>query len=174
MRSYAVLRFGFASLVAVTLIGCSGSDPPETSTAAAQLVFQLGGTLRLAGKVKDVKSPGELPPPPYQIERINLNESKVKETDLQKLAGMKSLRALSLYRADVGDEVLPHVVAIPNLQELELSYTRVTDKGLLQLKALPRLQKLFLYGTSGGASGNVTDNGVKTLQEEMPSLKVFR
>ena len=80
----------FVCLVAGSLVGCGGSDPPEISTATAQWVLQLGGTLRLAGKVKDSKSPGEIPPPPYQIERINLNETKVQGADLQKLADLKS------------------------------------------------------------------------------------
>lgn len=153
----------------LALAGC-GSDSPETSTVSAQWVFQLGGTLRVAGKVKDAAAPAELPPPPYQIERISLNGTKVKDEDLQKLVGLKSLRSLSLYRTEITDAALIHVVAIPNLEELELSYTRVSDQGLPRLLGMPRLTKLYLYGTNA----TVTENGLKTLQVGKPHLKVFR
>ena len=155
----------------LSAVGCSGgSDPPESSSAAAQWVLQLGGKLHVAGKKQEMKSSGDLPSGPYQIEKISLNETKVKDDDLEKLAGLNSLRSLSLYRTEVGDNALTHIAAIPNLEELELSYTRVTDQGLLRLKDLKRLNKLHLYGTSGA----VTDDGVKNLQQECPKLKVYR
>ena len=150
--------------------GCSGGDTPESSSAAAQWVLQIGGKLHVAGKTQEMKSSGDLPAEPFRIEKITLNDTKVKDDDLEKLAGLKSLRSLSLYRTDVGDNALAHVAAIPNLEELELSYTRVTDQGLPRLKDLRRLNKLYLYGTNA----TVTDDGVKSLQQERPKLKIYR
>lgn len=132
--------------------------------------MQLGGTIRLPGKTKDLKTTGELPKDGFQIERIILNETKVRDEDLQQLASLKSLRSLSLYRTNISDKAIDHVVAISNLAELELSYTRVTDEGLGKLKSMPHLEKLFLYGMTG----TVTDAGVSALQSAKPALKIIR
>ncbi|MGE3317487.1 MAG: hypothetical protein AB7O26_20425, partial [Planctomycetaceae bacterium] len=133
-------------ILSLALPGCGGTDPPEATKATANWVMQLGGSVRLPGKTQNVKSVDELPEEGYQIERVILNETKVKDDDLKQLAGLKNLRSLSLYRTDVTDSAVDHILPLSRLEELELSYTRVTDEGISKLRNMPRLQKLFLYG----------------------------
>lgn len=158
------------ALLALAIAGCGRSDAPETSTETAGWVMRLGGTVRLPGKTKDVKSAADLPKEGYQLDRIMLNDTKVKDDDLKQLDGLRSLRSLSLYRTEVTDKAIDHILTLPNLEELELSYTRVTDEGLSRLRTMRNLNKLFLYGMTG----QVTEAGVSSLQASKPGLKIIR
>jgi hypothetical protein len=158
------------ALLALVAAGCGRSDPPATTTETAGWVMALGGTVRLPGKTKDVTKTADLPKEGYQLDRIMLNDTKVKDDDLKQLAGLNSLRSLSLYRTEITDKAIDHILAVPNLEELELSYTRVTDEGISRLRTMRSLKKLFLYGMNG----LVTDDGVKSLQAAKPSLKIIR
>jgi hypothetical protein len=51
---------------------------------------------------------------------------------------------------------------------LNLIGTRVTDSDLVQLKGLTQLRALHLTST------NVTDEGVKKLQQALPNCKITR
>ncbi len=150
--------------------GCGGADTPEATSATANWVMQLGGSVRLPGKTKELKKVAELPKESYQIERVALNETRVKDDDLQQLAGLKNLRSLSLYRTEVTDKAIDHILPLTKLEELELSYTRVTDEGIGKLRSMPNLEKLFLYGMTDA----VSDAGVNSLQAAKPGLKIFR
>lgn len=158
------------TLLALAIAGCGRSDEPATTTEAAGWVMRLGGTVRLPGKTKDVKSAADLPKEGYQLDRIMLNDTKVKDDDLKQLDGLRSLRSLSLYRTEITDNAIDHILTLPNLEELELSYTRVTDEGLGRLRTMRNLNKLFLYGMTG----QVTDAGISSLQASKPGLKIIR
>jgi hypothetical protein len=54
------------------------------------------------------------------------------------------------------------------LKTLDLNFTRVTDAGLAHLKGLTNLGEVGLEGTQ------VTDAGVRDLQQALPSLKIHR
>jgi hypothetical protein len=54
------------------------------------------------------------------------------------------------------------------LQSLDLSYTRITDAGLEHLRGLTNLALLNLRDTQ------VTDGGVKKLEEALPNCKINR
>jgi Leucine-rich repeat (LRR) protein len=54
-----------------------------------------------------------------------------------------------------------------NLEALNLQGTKLTDAGLVHLKGLANLQTLDLKGTQ------VTDAGVKSLQQQIPKVKII-
>jgi len=158
------------AIAIVACAGCRGHDSAEASANVARWVVQQGGTVRLEGRMKEISAADDLPSEPFQIDRISLNETSVRDEQLQQLTALKNLRSLSLYRTGITDAGLEHLAGLTRLEELELSYTGVTDNGLARLMGLTRLKKLYLYGTSGA----VTDAGVETMQKALPDLKIIR
>jgi len=158
------------AMAMIACAGCRGRDSTEATANVARWVVQQGGTVRLEGRTKEISVADDLPSDPFQIDRISLNETSVRDEQLQQLTALKNLRSLSLYRTGVTDAGLEHLAGLTGLEELELSYTGVTDTGLARLMGLTRLKKLYLYGTSG----SVTDEGVKTVQKALPNVKIIR
>ena len=63
-------------------------------------------------------------------------------------------------------EVSRHLETLPKLRVLNLRRVPIDDDDLQYLKALTNLEELDLRGTQ------VTDEGVKTLQEALPNCKI--
>lgn len=99
---------------------------------------------------------GRLPQPGRGF-GLSLNSSGVRDTELKELAGLSSVRLLSLYRTDVTDAGLKEIAGLTSLQSLDLGHTEVTDPGLKELAGLKSLQWLGLIRT------RVTDVGLKEL-----------
>jgi hypothetical protein len=105
------------------------------------------------------------------LESLDLSRCvNVTEAGLQSLAGIKSLKELTLGTNDgsgprVTDGSLGFLKLLPHLKILSLSYTKVTDAGLAQLEGLRELEILDLDGTSITDAGLVHLNGLKRLQQ---------
>jgi hypothetical protein len=125
----------------------------------------------------------------YRLEKLDLSETNVADEDLRQLAGLVTLRDLSLWhtaidgsgfdrlgklakleRLNVGDakftnDALRHVKALTSLRYLELQRNEgVGDAGLAELVALKNLEALKL-----GETG-VTDAGLAPLKL-LPKLR---
>lgn len=155
-------------LAAVLLAGCGVSETvAQNNRAVAEWAIGLGGTVTVHDSDRELKSLGELPPESFRLRRINLNQTRVGDKELQNLTGVGSLEYLGLYGTKITDKSLDHIATLDSLKELELSNTTVSDRGIEKLAALKGLKKLYLNGTSA------TDEGVKRLREKLPGCKVI-
>ncbi len=72
---------------------------------------------------------------------------------------------------------LAHLEGLTAIESLDLSGTSVNDKGLDHLKGLTNLRELNLgarYQLSVSIPTQVTDAGVKKLQEALPKCRIHR
>jgi len=88
------------------------------------------------------------------------------------LKGLTSLRILDLGGTQVTDAGLEHLEGLTNLEVLGLAGTRVTDAGLERLKGMTSLRRLELHRVKNAPYMQVTDEGVKKLQEALPDCKI--
>lgn len=141
-----------------------GDDP------TVELLERLGGTVfRRDGKVVEV----------------NLNRTKVRDADLERVAEFRGLTDLSLEETAIGDAGLAHLRGLGELRWLNLYRTRIGDAGLAHLKGLKKLERLPLGETRVGDAGlndlegltgltylglrgtHVTDAGLRTLRSHV-------
>jgi hypothetical protein len=107
-------------------------------------VEKLGGRVRL-----DDKQPGG------PIVEIDLHQTRTRDTDLEMLHGLTSLRTLNLFGTSITDAGLTNLAGLTKLEKLYLNNTSVTDAGVEHLRGLTGLKELSLYGTK------VTDDGLR-------------
>jgi internalin A len=77
------------------------------------------------------------------------------------------LSVLHLASTRVTANGLAHLSKLAALSDLNLRETQVSDAGLVHLMGLSKLSNLNLDGTW------VTKTGMKSLQETLPSLKIY-
>jgi hypothetical protein len=150
-------------------VGCGkGTGSPENNRAAAELVIQRGGSVRVQGVSYPIDRVGKLPAGKLVLKGIDLSEKQFNDDDLDALTDLKALEQLNLYGTKVTNQGLERLKSLNSLTQLELSYTLIDDEGLQSLKDLKRLEKLTLYGTQ------VTDDGVKSFQLRNSRIRILR
>jgi hypothetical protein len=92
------------------------------------------------------------------LERLDLDDSAVRDAGLAHLEGLSRLRWLVISGTDIGDAGVAHLRRLTGLQELYLQPSRVGDAGLEHLENLSTLRVLYLGGT------HVTDSGLASLR----------
>lgn len=102
-----------------------------------------------------------------RLQGLSISSSSVTDADLANIEGLKNLRELYLFRTRITDAGLANLKGLSKLNRLHVYGAEVTDAGLVSLKGLTNLNSLTLYGRA-----QVTDNGVRKLQEALPKLKV--
>jgi Leucine-rich repeat (LRR) protein len=96
---------------------------------------------------------GSLEEPDEEITVINFEDTAIRDEDLPRLSGLRSLQLLSLDGTAITDAGLGHLKMLPHLRELLLDNTDVSDGGLQHLRHLPNLTSLSLSNTNvAGAS----------------------
>lgn len=179
------------------------APPPEKAgdvdRAVAGKVLQLRGIVTLRVGEKEVVVNGrdqhepfdQLPKEPFQITQIDLRNDKRRAlpTDsLEPLAGLRSLKRLTLEGTEIGgngirplrglitleslnlsgcklkDGDLAPLQRLNNLRELFLDWNPLTGTGFVHLRALKKLQRLSLYATA------TTDDSLAPLYE-LPELE---
>lgn len=95
---------------------------------------------------------------------LNLNNTKISDAGVDRIAGLKSLRKLGLGDTLITDAGLQKLSGLTNLERLWLSNTPITDAGLEHLQSIPSLRRLILYGTQ------ITDAGLGHLTK-LPNLE---
>ncbi len=108
-----------------------------------------------------------------QLRRLDLGRTGVTDAGLVHLKGSTKLETLNLYCTKVTDAGLTNLKGLTQLQSLHLGDdmgegAQITDAGLEHLKGLTKLKTLSLPGTQ------VTDSGVKKLQQTLPNCKITR
>lgn len=107
-----------------------------------------------------------LAPLAEQVGDLNLARSKVTDSGLAALDGLKNLRRLHLEKTQVGDPGLAHLKNLTSLEYLNLYGTNVTDAGLSQLEGLKKLRNVYLW------QSKVTPAGAEALKKAIPGIHV--
>ena len=94
---------------------------------------------------------------------LDVGSTRIDDSSVVHLAGLRELNSLSLDRNRVTDRCLSSLAKLP-LVELGLDDTLITDTGLRQIGEIRSLKVLRLSGTS------VTDAGITSLSE-LPDLR---
>lgn len=150
-------------------LGCGDkTGTPENNRAAAELVIQKGGSVRVEGVSYPIDQLSQLPADDLVLKSVNLAEKQFTDEDLKALTDLKALERLNLYATDITDQGLDLLLTLDSLKELELSYTLINNEGLQKLKDLKSLEKLTLYGT------RIPDDGIKSFQLRRPNVKILR
>lgn len=113
----------------VLLVG--GGSQAKDEAKGLKVVETLGGKV-----VRDDKVEGN------PIIEVDLDETRVTDTELKELIGMKQLRALSLRQTEVTDVGLRELTGLKQIRRLDLGRTIVTDRGLKELAEMTELQTL--------------------------------
>lgn len=135
------------------------TNTPMTDREVAEWVIGLGGSMNIDGKT--ITTIEQLPAGPFLIIGINLGGASMKDDDLKRLAGLRTLQSLNLESTLISDTGLQY---LKDMQQIELTYldvmnTKITDQGLTYLKEMPTLKSLNIGKTA------VTNVGLKSLQE---------
>ena len=93
-----------------------------------------------------------------EITAVSLRASFVSDADLERVAALTQLEKLDLSHTRVTDLGLQRLKGLRNVRELNLFYAElVTDEGLAAVKTWPRIERLNFRGTK------VTDNTLALL-----------
>lgn len=139
----------FICVLAVVLVaGVTRADDGED--AAVKWVEGVGGRLS-----RDTKAEGK---PVVEVSFGPVNK-KVTNDGLKELAGLKSLKTLTMFFCDqITDAGMKHVKELAALDTLNLGNTGVTDDGLAELKGL-KLKSLTVSGCV-----RMTDKATETIK----------
>ncbi|MFM8263090.1 MAG: leucine-rich repeat domain-containing protein [Pirellula sp.] len=101
---------------------------------------------------------------PWDIQRLNIESTKITDASMAAIASMKSLTELDLSGCTVTDAGLKALAEHPNLKQLWLTNTNVTDRSIEVLASIPKLERLE-------ASGALSVQGFQNLAKKKPRLK---
>jgi hypothetical protein len=162
-------RAGCFLLFVLLAAGCGRNLADQASDSVARWALGLGGKVSLAGSSREFERVDQLPTPPYAIERLILNNTKVDDDDLARhnLSELSRLKYLGLHSTGVTNAGLETILKIGTLTDLELSNTQVTDEGLAMLGEMRQLRVLFLYNDA------VSADAIARLQQRLPDCKIY-
>jgi len=101
------------------------------------------------------------------VTELFLSNTQVTDAGLRHMKELPRLSSLQIRNTAVTDSELEHLKDLPNIVYLDLGGTRVTDAGLQHLKGMTKLSSLMLADCP-----QVTDKGVKELQQALPGLRI--
>ena len=153
-------------LAVIGLAGCGGSSDAQKAAIVGWAIGH-GGIVNVEGQTLEVKKLSDIPSGSFEIERIDLTDQDVTDADLENLASVPELKALTLQGTKITDEGLTHLLALKELKDLNLTNTNVSDTGLKLLEGLESLEKLHLHNTA------VTNDGLKAFHEAVPECSLF-
>ncbi len=153
-------------LAAICLGGCGGASQNQKAAIVGWTVGH-GGIVHLEGQTLEVKKLTDMPSGKFEVEKIDLTKSDVTDADLENLAALPELKALTLHGTKITDDGLSHLTALKNLKDLDLSNTNVTDVGLKILAGIKSLEKLHLHTTA------VSNKGLKEIHAALPGCQLF-
>ncbi|MDA0834349.1 MAG: hypothetical protein O2955_16400 [Planctomycetota bacterium] len=148
--------------------GCGARIDAARQKEAAELIFGVGGTVKLLDSDLKLTSMDELPEESFIIGSVDLNQTEVTDNHLKSLEGLTTVTYLGLHSTYVTDVGLDFIKDFKNLQEIELSYTPITDEALRKLAELPALKKVFIYDTA------ISDAGFEEFKKKRPNCLIVR
>lgn len=101
----------------------------------------------------------------WNVQRLNLESTKVTDSSMKAIGAMKGLEELDLSKCNVTDDGIAELRDHKSLRILWLTETKVTDETLNVLRTLPLLESLQVNGTS------ITKAGWNGLLQAKPRLK---
>ena len=107
-----------------------------------------------------------LKPVSAQVMWLDLGNTRITDTALETIAGLRNLTRLRLQNTAVTDDGVARLAALPLLESLNLFGTRVTDAALEPLAAMKPLRAVYVWNTG------VTGEGVARLKAARPTLVV--
>ncbi len=131
-------------------------DTPMTDREVAEWVIGMGGWVNTGGK--NITKIEQLPTEPFIINFLDLKGTSVKDEDLKRLAGLKTLPKLNLENTLISDTGLQYLKDIP-LNYISLIGTQITDKGFGYLSNMPSLTTLYVGSTA------ISNSGVEQLKD---------
>ncbi|NLI98724.1 hypothetical protein GX441_08720 [bacterium] len=93
------------------------------------------------------------------LKALDLAYTKISDDALMYLKDMNELRVLNLANTEISDRGLKHLSGLTHLRSLDLESTEVTDSGLEYLKDLKDLKSLNLFQTRAGKAGSLALRG---------------
>lgn len=164
------------------------ADPNYT---AAEYVLSVGGSVRINGETKDIKTAADLPKEPFFLTEVGLgNNKRVTDEGLASFAGCRYLTSLTLHNTKITDTGLKNFKDCKNLTLLNLHDTGVTSKGLAHFAGCANLDRLWLHNTQVTDEGltpfksckgllilnvgntKVTTKGVEAFHQAVPGCKI--
>ncbi|MEC9091092.1 MAG: hypothetical protein VX438_00190, partial [Planctomycetota bacterium] len=82
-----------------------------------------------------------------QLESLDLSQTRVTSSGIEKLSGLHKLKYLSLEKTGVTDSCMAGIARLESLEELDLKTTAITDRGLGEIDGLQNLVALWMGGT---------------------------
>jgi hypothetical protein len=102
-----------------------------------------------------------------EAQQVVLAGKQVKDSWLEQLKSMESLRYLTIKRASVSDAGMAHLKDLPNLQRLNILYCPITDRSAEHFQELDRaISSLILFGTE------ITPAGAEKLEASLERVDV--
>lgn len=101
---------------------------------------------------------------PWEIQRLNVESTKITDASMQAIASMKNLTELDLSGCKVTDAGLEALAKHPSLKQLWLTNTDVTDRSIEVLASIPKLERIE-------ASGSLSVEGYQDLIKKKPRLR---
>lgn len=127
--------------------------------------YRAAGWLDLSFTEIDDRMFGEAGDAVWNVQRLNLESTKITDASMPAIAAMKGLEDLDLSKCDVTDEGLLALRDHKTLRILWLAETKLTDKAIEVLSSLPALESLQVPGTE------ITKAGWTRLMQAKPRLK---
>ncbi|MGH7139135.1 MAG: hypothetical protein ACREHD_25595 [Pirellulales bacterium] len=130
-------------------------------------ITQLGGRFSLDTDFLDKPSYG---PPQWlqsligedyfaNIVSVNLGTAPIDDAVVRRLARLRHLQSLGIWRTGSGDQDLSRLLDLNELETLDISQTAVTDVGLERLRGMKSMRVLVVGGDL------VSDAGLKALKQ---------
>jgi len=134
----------------------TASEISMTDREVAEWVIGMGGWVNTGGK--SITKIEQLPTEPFVINFLDLKGTSVKDDDLKRLAGLKTLPKLNLENTLISDTGLQYLKDIP-LNYISLIGTQITDKWFGYLSNMPSLTTLYVGSTA------ISNFGVEQLKD---------
>jgi hypothetical protein len=109
-----------------------------------------------------------------QLRLLELKYTKITDSGLRHLQGLKQLQTLDLSNTNISDAGLRHLTNLKQIEDLNLNDTQITDKGLKYLAELPDLRFLHLEGIQLSDSGLDDIGKIEQLQQIWLSISEAR
>jgi Leucine-rich repeat (LRR) protein len=140
----------------------SSPEQPASDRDAAEWVLGLGGQIRIKkdGQERSVTAAKDLPQGMMELLEVDLKGVRKSELNdgLGKLAGLKSLRKLTLSDSSANEQGIGMLSNLPALKELTMHGVKVTDAAMKAIGRLDSLEALAMFGVG------ITDDGLANLK----------
>jgi serine/threonine protein kinase/formylglycine-generating enzyme required for sulfatase activity len=107
----------------------------DADRKAAEWVLSIGGSVRVNGEGRDIRTASELTKERFMLTKVNLNTTRVTDAGMANFKDCKELTHLDLGNTKVTDAGLAIFKDSKGLRHLKLTGTKVTAKGLEVFRA---------------------------------------